>query len=409
MTATNLDILKIRNDFTILAQEIYKKPLAYFDNAATTQKPRQVIEAEADVYRKLNSNIHRGVHYLSNQCTEAFEDARKTVAKFINATHHHEIIFTRGTTEAINLVAHSFGHAFFNEGDEVVVSHMEHHSNIVPWQLQESLKGIKLKVVPITDKGELDMDAYKALLTPRTKLVAIAHVSNALGTVNPIEQIIGLAHRQNIPVLIDGAQAVQHTAVDVQALGCDFYAFSGHKLFGPTGIGVLYGKETWLNQMPPYQGGGEMIQTVSFEKTTFNELPFKFEAGTPHYAGAVGLAAAIDYVTDLGIDNIAAYEQSLLEYAHQKLSQIEGLRIYGTSPHKSGVVSFLVDRIHPFDMGMMLDKMGIAVRTGHHCAQPLMDRYGIPGTVRASFSFYNTFGEIDRLVEGVAKVKQMFA
>ncbi|MFT3737512.1 MAG: cysteine desulfurase [Breznakibacter sp.] len=409
MTATNLDIQRIREDFPILKQEVYKKPLVYFDNAATAQKPVQVIEAEMGVYKLLNSNIHRGVHYLSNKCTEAFEESRKTVAKFINAQYHHEVVFTRGTTESVNLVAHSFGNIFLKEGDEVLVSHMEHHSNIVPWQLQESLRGIKLKVVPITDEGELDMDAYKRLLTPRTKLVSIAHVSNALGTINPIRQIIDLAHQNGIPVMIDGAQAVQHLTVDVQALDCDFYAFSGHKLFGPTGIGVLYGKEKWLTQMPPYQGGGEMIQTVSFEKTTFNELPFKFEAGTPHYAGAIGLAAAIDYVSALGLGRIAAYEHELLEYAQQTLSQIKGVRIYGTSAHKSGVVSFLVDNIHPFDMGMMLDKMGIAVRTGHHCAQPLMDRFGIPGTVRASFAFYNTKTEIDRLVDGVAKVKQMFA
>jgi cysteine desulfurase / selenocysteine lyase len=406
---TLLDIEKIRADFPILQREIYKKPLAYFDNAATTQKPIQVIDAEADVYKSINSNIHRGVHFLSNQCTEAFENARKKVATFLNAEHHHEIIFTRGTTESINLVAHSFGATFFNAGDEVVVSHLEHHSNIVPWQLLESSRGIKLKVVPVTDSGELDMAAYKALLGPKTKMVAIAHVSNALGTINPIREIIELAHAQNIPVLIDGAQAVQHIAVDVQSLDCDFYAFSGHKLFGPTGIGVLFGKEKWLNQMVPYQGGGEMIQKVSFEKTTFNELPFKFEAGTPNYAGAVALGAAIDYVNAIGLQNIADYEEYLRSYATDALLKIDGLRIYGTAPRKSGVISFLVDNIHSFDMGTMLDKMGVAVRTGHHCAQPLMDRFGISGTVRASFAFYNTTDEIDRLVAGVAKVKQMFA
>lgn len=406
---TLLDIEKIRADFPILQREIYKKPLAYFDNAATTQKPIQVIDAEADVYKSINSNIHRGVHFLSNQCTEAFENARKKVATFLNAEHHREIIFTRGTTESINLVAHSFGATFFNAGDEVVVSHLEHHSNIVPWQLLESSRGIKLKVVPVTDSGELDMAAYKALLGPKTKMVAIAHVSNALGTINPIREIIELAHAQNIPVLIDGAQAVQHIAVDVQSLDCDFYAFSGHKLFGPTGIGVLFGKEKWLNQMVPYQGGGEMIQKVSFEKTTFNELPFKFEAGTPNYAGAVALGAAIDYVNAIGLQNIADYEEYLRSYATDALLKIDGLRIYGTAPRKSGVISFLVDNIHSFDMGTMLDKMGVAVRTGHHCAQPLMDRFGISGTVRASFAFYNTTDEIDRLVAGVAKVKQMFA
>jgi cysteine desulfurase / selenocysteine lyase len=409
VASINLDIEKIRADFPILQREVYKKPLAYFDNAATTQKPIQVIDAEADVYKNINSNIHRGVHHLSNLCTEAFEESRKKVAAFLNAEHHHEIIFTRGTTESINLVAHSFGATFLKAGDEVIVSHLEHHSNIVPWQMLEASRGVVLKVVPITDAGELDMEAYKTLVGPNTKLVAIAHVSNALGTINPIREIIDIAHAQNIPVLIDGAQAVQHIAVDVQSLDCDFYAFSGHKLFGPTGIGVLYGKEKWLNQMAPYQGGGEMIQTVSFSGTTFNELPFKFEAGTPNFAGAVALAAAIDYVLAIGLKNIADYEEYLRSYATEALLTIEGLRIYGTAPHKSGVISFLVDNIHPFDMGTMLDKMGIAVRTGHHCAQPLMERYGISGTVRASFAFYNTTDEIDRLVAGVAKVKQMFA
>jgi len=406
---TGLDIEKIRSEFPILKQQIYNKPLIYLDNAATTQKPIQVIEAEANVYQSFNSNIHRGVHYLSNRCTDAFEQARKKVAAFVNAPHDRQIIFTRGTTEAINLVAHGFGHAFLKEGDEIIVSELEHHSNIVPWQLIAEMKGAVIKVIPITDSGELRMDVFKQLLSNRTKLVAVAHISNVLGTINPIKEIIDLAHAQGIPVLIDGAQAIQHVKVDVQTLDCDFYVFSGHKLYAPTGIGALYGKEEWLNKMVPYQGGGEMIDRVSFAKTTFNELPFKFEAGTPNYAGAVALGAAIDYVNDLGLANIAAYEEDLLHYAQDELLKINGLRIIGTAKQKTSVVSFLVDNIHPYDMGMMLDKIGIAVRTGHHCAQPLMDRLGIAGTVRASFAIYNTRNEIDQLVKGVAKVKQIFA
>jgi cysteine desulfurase/selenocysteine lyase len=406
---TGLDIVKIRSEFPILSQQIYNKPLIYLDNAATTQKPIQVIEAEANVYQSFNSNIHRGVHYLSNRCTDAFEQARKKVAAFVNAPHERQIIFTRGTTEAINLVAHGFGQVFLKEGDEIIVSELEHHSNIVPWQLIAELKGAVIKVIPITDSGELRMDVFKQLLSNRTKLVAVAHISNVLGTINPIKEIIDLAHAQGVPVLIDGAQAIQHVQVDVQALDCDFYVFSGHKLYAPTGIGALYGKEEWLNKMVPYQGGGEMIDRVSFAKTTFNELPFKFEAGTPNYAGAVALGAAIDYVNNLGLANIAAYEDDLLHYAQDELLKINRLRIIGTAKHKTSVVSFLVDNIHPYDMGMMLDKIGIAVRTGHHCAQPLLDRLGIAGTVRASFAIYNTRDEIDQLKKGVAKVKQMFA
>ena len=404
----SLDIQTIRNDFPILDQQVHGKPLAYLDNAATTQKPRQVIDAVNDVYTKYNSNIHRGVHHLSNVCTQAFEDARVKVQKFINAEHSHEVIFTRGTTESVNLIAHSFGDVFLKEGDEVIVSQLEHHSNIVPWQLLEQRIGISLKVISINDNGELMLEELDALFTEKTKLVAVAHISNALGTINPIKVIIDKCHQRDIPVMIDGAQAVQHVAVDVQALDCDFYVFSGHKLYGPTGIGVLYGKEKWLNQMTPYQGGGEMIQTVSFEGTTFNELPFKFEAGTPDYSGAIGLGAAIDYVSDLGIDNIAACEHELLVYGTAKLEAIPQMKIYGTAAEKASVISFLVGNIHPYDMGMMLDKMGIAVRTGHHCAQPLMQRYNIPGTVRASFAVYNTKEEIDRLVEGILKVIQLF-
>ena len=403
------DVLKIRNDFPILHQEIYKKPLAYFDNAATTQKPIQVIDAESNVYKTINSNIHRGVHYLSNKCTQAYEDARKTVAAFIKASNDYEVIFTRGTTESINLVAQSFGQTFLSEGDEIIVSQMEHHSNIVPWQMLEMTRKIKLRVIPITDSGELRMDEYKKLFNAKTKMVSVAHVSNALGTVNPIVELINIAHQHNVPIMLDGAQSIQHIPVDVQAFDVDFYAFSGHKIYAPTGIGVLYGKEKWLNQMFPYQGGGEMIQTVSFEKTTFNELPYKFEAGTPNFAGTIALAAAIDYVNSIGLDVIAKYETELLNYATETLMSIPGMRPIGTAPEKAGVFSFLVGNIHPYDMGMMLDKFGLAVRTGHHCAQPLMTRFDIPGTVRASFAFYNTFEEIDRLKDGIIKVKQMFA
>lgn len=402
------DIKEIRKDFPILERKIHGKDLIYFDNGATTQKPKCVIEAMNDSYLDKNANIHRGVHHLSQVATQAHEDARATVQKFINAKHAHEIIFTRGTTESINLVAFSFGEAFLKEGDEVIVSTMEHHSNIVPWQMLEQRKGIKLRVVPINEKGELDMDAFASMLNEKTKLVSIMHVSNVLGTINPVEEIIRLAHAKNVPVMIDGAQAIAHTEVDVQALDVDFYVFSAHKIYGPNGIGVLYGKEEWLNKMPPYQGGGEMIATVTFEKTVYNELPFKFEAGTPDYVGSVGLAAALDYVNKIGIRNIEAYETELLHYATEKLSHIEGIRFIGTADHKGAVISFLVKDIHHYDMGMLLDKLGIAVRTGHHCAQPLMQNYGIEGTVRASFSFYNTKEEIDQFVKAVERVSNMF-
>lgn len=403
-----LDIQSIRNDFPILSRKVYDKELIYFDNAATTQKPRCVVEQITDNYYNVNANIHRGVHFLSQAATEAHEEARKTVQRFINAEHAHEVVFTRGTTESINLIASSFTDAFMNAGDEVIVSVMEHHSNIVPWQIQAARKGISLKVIPINGKGELDMAVFRTLFSEKTKLVSVTHVSNVLGTINPIEEIIQEAHIHNVPVLIDGAQGVPHLKVDVQELDADFYVFSGHKIYGPTGIGVLYGKEEWLNQLPPYQGGGEMIASVSFEKTTFNELPYKFEAGTPDYIGSTALAKALDYVTAIGIDSIAAHEDELLKYATQRLNEIDGMRIFGTSAHKSGVISFLVRDIHHYDMGMLLDRLGIAVRTGHHCAEPLMRELGIEGTVRASFAVYNTKEEVDKFVEAVKRVAAMF-
>lgn len=403
-----LDIQAIRNDFPILARKVYDKNLVYFDNAATTQKPRCVVEKIEEDYYNVNANIHRGVHFLSQAATEAHEEARKTVQQFINARHAREIIFTRGTTESINLIASSFTDGFMSEGDEVIISEMEHHSNIVPWQLQAARKGIAIKVVPINDKGELDMEAYRSLFSEKTKLVSLTHVSNVLGTINPVKEIIEEAHARNVPVLIDGAQSVPHIRVDVQELDADFYVFSGHKIYGPTGIGVLYGKEEWLDKLPPYQGGGEMIATVSFEKTTFNELPFKFEAGTPDYIGSTALARALQYVSAIGMDRIAAYEDELLHYATSRLQEIEGVRIFGTSEHKSGVISFLVGKIHHYDMGMLLDRFGVAVRTGHHCAQPLMHRLGIEGTVRASFSFYNTKEEIDVFIDALKRVVAMF-
>ena len=402
------DINIAREDFPILKREVNGKPLVYLDNAATMQKPQQVIDAIVDVYTNYNSNIHRGTHHLSNVCTSAFEDARVKIQKFINATHSHEIIFTRGTTESINLVANTFGDTFLSKGDEVIISDLEHHSNIVPWQLLQEKKGITIRVIPIDDSGELILDEYYSMLNKRTKLVAVTHVSNALGTINPVKEIIKAAHNEGIPVLIDGAQAVHHFPVDVVDLDCDFYAFSGHKLYGPTGVGVLYGKEEWLNKMPPWQGGGEMIKSVSFEKTTFNELPFKFEAGTPNYTGTIGLGTAIDYLTSYSWDDIVSYEKELLNYATEKLSEVDGLKIYGTAKNKSSVISFLVNEIHPYDMGLMLDKMGVAVRTGHHCAQTLMTRFNIPGTVRASFAIYNTKEDIDKLVEGVLKIRNIF-
>ena len=375
---------------------------------ATTQKPRQVVEAITDEYYSVNANVHRGVHFLSQQATELHEASRETVRRFINARSSNEIVFTRGTTESINLLASSFADSQMKEGDEVIVSVMEHHSNIVPWQLQAARKGIVLKVIPMNDRGELLLDEYEKLFSERTKLVSFAHVSNVLGTVNPAKEMIATAHAHGVPVLIDGAQSVPHMKVDVQDLDADFFAFSGHKIYGPTGVGVLYGKEEWLDKLPPYQGGGEMIQSVSFEKTTFNELPFKFEAGTPDYIGTTALAKALDYVSAIGMENIAAHEHELTLYAMQRLKEINGMRIFGEAEHKSSVISFLVGNIHHLDMGTLLDRLGIAVRTGHHCAQPLMIRMGIEGTVRASFGLYNTKEEIDMLAAGIERVSRMF-
>ena len=403
-----LDINTIRNDFPILSRTVYDRPLVYLDNAATTQKPRQVVEAITEEYYNVNANVHRGVHYLSQQATELHENARETVRRFINARSTNEVVFTRGTTESLNLVASSFCDAFMQEGDEVIVSVMEHHSNIVPWQLQAAKKGIAIRVIPMTDGGELMLDEYEKLFTERTKIVSVTHVSNVLGTVNPVDEIIRIAHEHGVPVMVDGAQSAPHFAVDVQAMDCDFFAFSGHKMYGPTGVGVLYGKEDWLDRLPPYQGGGEMIESVSFERTVFEHLPFKFEAGTPDYVATHGLAKAIDYVTALGMDNIQRHEHELTEYAMRRLAEVEGIRIFGTSERKDAVVSFLVGDIHHLDMGTLLDRLGIAVRTGHHCAQPLMERLGIQGTVRASFALYNTKDEIDALVEGVKRVSRMF-
>lgn len=403
-----LDVQSIRKDFPILDHKIYDKPLIYFDNGATTQKPRCVVEKIESGYYNVNANIHRGVHFLSQAATEAHEDARKTVQQFLNARSSNEIIFTRGTTEAINLIASSFTDECMSAGDEVIVSVMEHHSNIVPWQIQAARKGITLKVIPMNEKGELCMNTFRSLFSERTKLVSVTHVSNVLGTINPVKEITEEAHNHEVPVLIDGAQAVPHLKVDVQDLDAEFYVFSGHKIYGPTGIGVLYGKEEWLDKLPPYQGGGEMIASVSFEKTTFNELPFKFEAGTPDYIGSTALAEALRYVGRLGMDNIAAYEDELLRYATDKLNAIDGMRIFGQAAHKGAVLSFLVGNIHHYDMGMLLDRLGIAVRTGHHCAQPLMQDLGIEGTVRASFSFYNTKEEIDAFAAGIEQVRKMF-
>lgn len=402
------DISKVRADFPILERKVYGKPLIYLDNGATTQKPRSVVDAMVEEYYSVNANVHRGVHFLSQQATELHESGRKTVCNFINARTTNEVIFTRGTTESINLLAFCFGEEFMSEGDEVIISTMEHHSNIVPWQLLAARKGIAIKVIPMNDRGELLMDEYERLFSERTKLVSVTHVSNVLGTVNPVKKMIEKAHEHGVPVLIDGAQGVPHIAVDVQDLDADFYAFSGHKVYGPTGVGVLYGKEEWLDRLPPYQGGGEMIQTVTFEKTTFNELPFKFEAGTPDYIATTALARALDYVTGLGMNHIAAHEHDLTQYAMQRLREIPGMRLIGEAEQKSSVVSFLVGNIHPFDMGTLLDRLGIAVRTGHHCAQPLMQRLGIEGTVRASFGLYNTREEIDTLVAGVERVSSMF-
>lgn len=403
---TNIE--SIRADFPILTQTVHNRPLVYLDNAATTQKPWSVIKKIEEGYTQQNANVHRGVHFLSQMATEAHEAARATVQQFLGAAHAHEIIFTRGTTESINLVAHSFGETFLQTGDEIIVSEMEHHSNIVPWQLLQQRKGIVIKVIPFNEQGELDLEALASLFTDRTKLLAVTHVSNVLGTVNPVKDIIAMAHVRQVPVLIDGAQSVPHIAVNVQDLDADFYVFSGHKIYGPTGIGVLYGKEKWLNAMVPYQGGGEMIAQVSFEKTTFNELPYKFEAGTPDFIGSTALAEAIRYVQNIGMDQIAAYETYLLNYATDKLQQLGDVRFFGTSLHKSAVISMQVGNIHHYDMGTLLDKLGIALRTGHHCAQPIMKHYGIEGTLRASFALYNTTQEIDALVAGIQRVKQLF-
>lgn len=404
-----MNIKTIRNEFPILSTEIYGKPLVYLDNGATSQKPRCVVEAMDDVYYKANANVHRGVHTLSQRATDLMEAGRMTVKEFINASSIEEVIFTKGTTESMNLVAHSFCQQFCNEGDEIIISAMEHHANIVSWQLQEAIRGIVLKVVPINERGELMIDELERMITPKTRLVSITHVSNVLGTINPIDKIIEIAHGHDVPVLIDAAQSVQHIEIDVQKMDCDFLVFSGHKVYGPTGIGVLYGKKKWLDAMPPYQGGGEMIGHVSFKKTTFNELPFKFEAGTPDYVGIVGLAEALKYVKSIGLQQIKEYEDELLKYCTEELMKIDGMKIYGTASHKSSVVSFLVKDIHHYDMGMLLDKMGIAVRTGHHCAQPLMEEMGIEGTVRASFAFYNTKEEIDILIAGIKRVVTMFS
>ena len=397
----------VRELFDILNTSVYGKPLIYFDNAATTQKPRSVVETLTGYYTTLNSNIHRGAHYLSSTATEAYEQSRRKVQSFINAKHPHEIVFTRGTTEAINLVASSFAKRFLTDGDEIIISVMEHHSNIVPWQMACEAKNAKLKVIPFTDEGVLDMKAFEGLFGRRTKLVAVNHVSNTLGTINPIKDIVAYAHKQGVPVLIDGAQAISHIAVDVQDIDCDFYCFSGHKMYAPMGVGVLYGKEAMLNDLPPYQGGGEMIKDVSFEKTTYNELPFKFEAGTPSVGDVLGLKTAIEFMETIGIANIANHEKQLLDYAVEKMKTVDDIRFIGTAPSKTSVVSFLVGSSHPYDVGTLLDKLGVAVRTGHHCTQPIMERYGIPGTVRASFAIYNTMEEIDEFVKALKRIAPM--
>lgn len=399
-----------KEDFPILQKVIYGKyPLVYLDNAATTQKPGQVVEAMTEEYYNVNANVHRGVHFLSQQATELHEASRETVRRFLNAHSTSEIVFTRGTTESINLVASCFGQAFMKEGDEVIISEMEHHSNIVSWQLLQARSGIRLRIVPITNDGLLKMDEYEKLFNERTKIVSITHVSNVLGTINPVKDIINIAHEHGVPVLIDGAQSTPHMPIDVQELDCDFFAFSGHKIYGPTGIGVLYGKEEWLDRIPPYMGGGEMIKTVSFERTTFNDLPYKFEAGTPDYIASTGLAKALDFVTSIGFDAIQAHERDLTNYAFERLMEVEGMKIYGPSIEEhDAVISFQVGNIHHLDMGTLLDRLGIAVRTGHHCAEPLMRRLGIEGTCRASFALYNTRQDIDALVEGIKRVSKMF-
>ena len=397
----------VRELFDILNTSVYGKPLIYFDNAATTQKPRSVVETLTSYYTTLNSNIHRGAHYLSTTATEAYEQSRRKVQAFINAKYSHEIVFTRGTTESINLVASSFAKRFLTDGDEIIISGMEHHSNIVPWQMACEAKNARLKVIPFTTEGVLDMKAFEGLFSSRTKLVAVNHVSNTLGTINPIKDIVAYAHKQGVPVLIDGAQGISHIAVDVQDIDCDFYCFSGHKMYAPMGVGVLYGKEAMLNELPPYQGGGEMIKDVSFEKTTYNELPFKFEAGTPSVGDVLGLKTAIEFMETIGIANIANHENRLLDYAVEQMKTIDGIRFIGTAPNKTSVVSFLVGDSHPYDVGTLLDKLGVAVRTGHHCTQPIMQRYDISGTVRASFAIYNTLQEIDEFVKALKRIAPM--
>lgn len=407
--ATSLDVTAIRKDFPILAQQVHGKPLIYLDNAATSQKPKCVIEALARFYQMDNANIHRGVHQLSERSTQSYEAARGKVQRFLNAANTREIIFVRGATEGINLVAQTYGRTHVSAGDEIVISAMEHHSNIVPWQMLCEEKGAVLRVIPINDRGEVEFDQFEKLLNHRTRLVAVSHVSNALGTINPVREIVKTAHGWNVPVLIDGAQAVPHMKVDVRSLDCDFYVFSGHKVFGPTGIGVLYGREQLLEDMPPWQGGGDMIRSVTFEKTTYNDLPYKFEAGTPDIAGVIGLGAAIDYLDQIGMDAVAAHEHDLLEYGTRALESISGLRLIGTAREKAGVLSFVIDGVHPHDAGTILDREGVAVRAGHHCAQPVMDRFGVSSTTRASLAFYNTREDIDALVAGIQKVKEVFA
>lgn len=404
----SFNIDHIRKDFPILSQQVYGKPLVYFDNGATTQKPRCVIDSINVYHVQRNSSIHRGVHYLSEQATEDYENARKTVQHFINAASPNEIIFTPGTTSSINGLAFSFGERYIREGDEIIVTEMEHHANIVPWQMLCDRKKSKLRVIPFSDDGILKLEELSRMINEKTRLICAIHVSNTLGTINPVKEIIQKAHQHNIPVLIDGAQSVQHTSVDVQQMDCDFFAFSGHKIYAPTGIGILYGKEKWLEELPPFQGGGDMVDVVTFEKTTYNSLPFKFEAGTPNYIGAIGLARALDYISGLGIENIARHEQMLLHKGTEKMLELGYVKLYGTAPHKSSILSFTINGVHPYDTGMVLDKMGIAVRTGTHCAQPVMQHYGIEGTVRASLALYNTIEEIDALIEGVKKVKTLF-
>ena len=408
-SASNLDVAKIRGDFPILRQQVHGRPLVYLDNAATSQKPQMVIDTLDRYYSAENSNVHRGVHTLSQLATEEYEGARTKIRHLLNAADDREIIFVRGTTEGINLVAQSYGRQNIREGDEIIITTMEHHSNIVPWQILCEEKGARLRIIPINDDGELLVDEFEKLLGPRTKLVSLVHISNALGTVNPVEQIVEMAHSRGVPVLVDGAQSVPHMPIDVQKMGCDFFVFSGHKLYGPTGIGVLYGRADLLESMPPYQSGGDMIKSVTFEKTLYNVLPYKFEAGTPNIAGVVGLGAAVDYVTSLGFEHIASHERELLRYGTECVSKIEGLRIIGTAREKAGIISFVLSDVHPHDIGTILDSEGVAVRTGHHCTQPLMERFGVPATARASFGFYNTKSEIDTLVKGINKVLEVFS